>query len=154
MTEFDLDAFLPYQLAVLSSRVSAAFSTLYRQKYGITVAEWRIVANLGKEGKLGVRELHDRVDLEKSKVSRAAARLERAGYISKRTDPSDKRLVELELTSKGRAMIDDLAPLAQAFERAVLGQLGPDAPAFCDAMDRLLDADAAIRAVPLQLKGR
>ncbi len=154
MTEFDLDTFLPYQLAVLSARVSNAFSTLYRGKYGISVAEWRIVANLGKSGKLGVRELHERVDLEKSKVSRAAARLERAGYVSKRTDPGDKRLVELELTANGRAMIDDLTPLALAFEREVLDQLGADAPAFRDAMTRLLDADAAIRAVPSQLKGR
>ena len=151
MADFDLDAFLPYQLAVLSSRISTAFSTLYQQKYGITVAEWRMVANLGKDGKLGVRELHDRVDLEKSKVSRAAAKLERAGYISKRTNPSDKRLVELELTDKGRAMIEDLAPLAHRFEQDVFDTLGADAPAFRAAIGRLLAA-TPIRAVPSQGK--
>ncbi len=141
MTEFDLDAFLPYQLAVLSSRVSRGFSTLYQQKFGISVAEWRVVAHLSQAGTVSVREIHERVDMDKSKVSRAASRLEQAGYVSKASNASDGRLVALSLTDKGRAMVEELAPLARDYERAVLADLGADAPGFRAALEHLLNRD-------------
>ncbi len=72
--------------------------------------------------------------MDKSKVSRAASRLEAAGYISKTGHPDDGRLVALTLTDKGRAMIEELAPLAHAFEAAVLAKLGDEADAFRGAL--------------------
>jgi DNA-binding MarR family transcriptional regulator len=138
LPEFDLEHFLPYQLAVLSSRISREFSTLYRDRFGITVAEWRVIAHLNAAGTVSVREIHERVDMDKSKVSRAATRLESAGYISKAAHPLDGRLVALSLTDKGRGMIEELAPIADKFEAAVLERLGRDADAFRGGLDRLL----------------
>ena len=138
MADFDLDGFLPYQLAVLSSRISREFSTLYKPKFGISVAEWRVVAHLSQAGSVSVREIQKRVDMDKSKVSRAASRLEAAGYVTKTAHPTDGRLVSLELTEKGRAMIDELAPMAAEFEAQVMAQLGPDAAAFRAGLARLL----------------
>lgn len=116
MTAFKLDDFLPYQIAVLSSRISAGFSRHYREAYGITVSEWRVVAHLSQANSVSVREIHKRVDMDKPKVSRAASRLEAAGFITKTINPHDRRLVELELTDKGRDMIDALAPIARSYQ--------------------------------------
>jgi len=138
MAKFDLEAFLPYQLAVLSSRVSREFASLYRQKFGISIPEWRVIAHLSQAGSVSVREIHQKVDMDKSKVSRAAARLEKAGYISKRLNPADRRLVELALTDKGRAMVEEIAPMARAYEERVLAALGPEASCFRAALERLL----------------
>ncbi len=138
MAKFDLDAFLPYQLAVLSSRVSREFASLYRQKFGISIPEWRVIAHLSQSGSVSVREIHQKVDMDKSKVSRAAARLEKAGYISKRLNPDDRRLVELALTDKGRAMVEEITPMARAYEERVLAALGPEAACFRAALERLL----------------
>ncbi len=138
MAKFDLDAFLPYQLAVLSSRVSREFASLYRQKFGISIPEWRVIAHLSQAGSVSVREIHQKVDMDKSKVSRAAARLEKAGYISKRLNPADRRLVELALTDEGRAMVEEITPMARAYEERVLAALGPEAGCFRAALERLL----------------
>lgn len=119
VTTFNLETFLPYQLAVLSSRISAGFSKHYREKYGISVSEWRVIAHLSQEDSVSIREIHKRVDMDKPKVSRAASRLEGAGYVTKTVNPADRRLVELSLTANGRQMIDDLAPLARAYEEDV-----------------------------------
>ncbi|MDJ0628538.1 MAG: MarR family winged helix-turn-helix transcriptional regulator [Rhodobacter sp.] len=146
MPGFDLDAFLPYQLAVLSARVSRDFSAHYRERFGIGVAEWRVVANLSQVGTASVGDIHDRVDMDKSKVSRAASRLEAAGYISKAPHPTDGRLVALTLTDKGRAMIRDLAPVAKRFEAEVLAGLGDQAPAFRSALQCLLKASDAVES--------
>ena len=140
MTNFDLDAFLPYQLAALSARVSAGFSRHYRKAYGISVAEWRVVAHLSKGDAVSVREIHQKVDMDKPKVSRAASRLEEAGYISKVVNASDRRLVELRLTDKGHAMIDALAPIAKAYEAELIAALGVDDGPFRAQVRQLGDA--------------
>lgn len=139
MAEFDLNAFLPYQVAVLSTRMSAGFSRHYRKSYGINVAEWRVVAHLSQESAVSVREICRRVDMDKPKVSRAASRLEEAGYVTKRINETDRRLVELSLTKKGRAMIEALAPLAQAYEAEIMDGLGAGSAEFRDQLAQLLN---------------
>lgn len=130
MSQFVLDDFLPYQLAVLAERVSAGFSRHYRERYGISVAEWRVVAHLSQEDAVSVREICRRVALDKPKVSRAASRLVEAGYVEKRVNAEDRRLVELSLTDKGRAMIADLAPIARRYEQELEAVLGDAAEEF------------------------
>ncbi len=99
--DFVLDEFLPYQLAVLAGRVSREFSAIYREKFGFGVSEWRVLAHLSQTGSVSVREIHEKVDMDKSKVSRAATRLEKSGYLTKQTNAEDRRLIELALTTKG-----------------------------------------------------
>lgn len=140
MTSFDLEAFLPYQIAVLSERVSKGFAQHYRGRFGITVSEWRVVAHLSQAEAVSVREICRRVALDKPKVSRAASRLEAAGYLTKVTNPRDRRLVELSLTTKGRAMIEELAPLARAYEAELETVLGKDGRGFRKALQGLSNA--------------
>ena len=139
MSDFILDDFLPYQLAVAASRVSRAYARLYQKRFGITIPEWRVVAHLSKAGAVSVREIHERVDMDKSKVSRAASRLEAAGYVTKRVNKADRRLVELALSDKGSAMIEELAPIAKSFEAKVLAQLGDGASVFQTELARLIE---------------
>jgi len=139
---FVLDDFLPYQLAVLASRVSRDYAKLYQQHFDISISEWRVVAHLSQSGAVSVREIHRKVDMDKSKVSRAASRLEAAGYITKRPHQGDRRLVELALTDRGRAMIEEIAPLARRFEADVMAELGESAGPFRDAIRKLLATDA------------
>lgn len=138
MGGFVLNDFLPYQLAVVASRVSREYAALYREKFGISIPEWRVVAHLSQAGSVSVREINARVDMDKSKVSRAAARLEAAGYITKRDNPTDRRLVELSLTEKGCAMVAELEPIARAYEARVMRELGDEAIVFRRSLARLM----------------
>ncbi|SEW31078.1 DNA-binding transcriptional regulator, MarR family [Aliiroseovarius sediminilitoris] len=140
MTTFKLDDFLPYQLAVLSSRVSAGFSRHYRKAYGISVSEWRVVAHLSQADSVSVREIHERVDMDKPKVSRAASRLEAAGYVTKTVNPQDRRLVELSLTPKGHEMIEVLTPIAHAYEAHLSALLGENDIDFRQRVGKLIAA--------------
>lgn len=140
MTDFSLDDFLPYQIALLSQRVSARFSRHYRERYGISVAEWRVVAHLSQESSVSVREIHLRVGMDKPKVSRAASRLEAAGYVTKLVNEDDRRLVELSLTPKGHEMIETLAPIAAAYQAELTAALGSGAGSFRDQVAALTRA--------------
>lgn len=140
MTSFSLEDFLPYQISELSRRVSAAFARHYRERYGISVAEWRVVAHLSQQTAVSVREIHERVGMDKPKVSRAASRLEAAGYVTKTVNETDRRLVELSLTPKGEEMIEVLAPIAAAYQDELDALLGPDAEVFRARVASLTDA--------------
>lgn len=144
MTDFLLDEFMPYQLAVLSSKISREFAELYTDRFGLSVPEWRLVAHLSQtRDPVSVREVFRRVDMDKSKVSRAASRLEQRGYVIKSINPADRRLVELRLSDKGRAMVDELAPLARQYDQRCLEALGEAAPAFREAVRVLLESREA-----------
>lgn len=138
MSTFDLSAFLPYQLAVVSSRVSRDFADLYRAEFGLSIPEWRVLAHLAQSGAVSVREIHARVDMDKSKVSRAAARLEASGLIEKREHATDRRLLDMSLTAAGRDLVGRILPIALAYQEEVLARLGPDAEPFRRALQTLL----------------
>lgn len=136
---FILDDFLPYRLTVAAARVSRRFARLYAADAGISMPEWRVLAHLGQAGSVSVRDIHARVDMDKSKVSRAAARLEEAGLVRKVGHDTDRRLVALSLTAQGEATMARLGSIAEAFQRQLVAELGPSAAAFDDALCRLAE---------------
>lgn len=137
MTNFILDDFLPYRLNVAAKRISKEFSDIYSDKFGLTVPEWRVVAHLFQSDVVSVREIHERVDMDKSKVSRAAARLENLGYVQKETSATDRRLVELSLTDKGRQMMKELAELALEYQSELEARLKDKTGIFSEALASL-----------------
>ncbi len=123
MDAFDLNEFLPYQLAVAAAHVSRGFAELYRAEFGLSIPEWRVLAHLAQSGTVSVREIQTRVDMDKSQVSRAAARLETAGLIEKRAHGVDRRLLDMSLTPAGQDLMARIVPIAKAYEADLLAQL-------------------------------
>ncbi len=143
----DIDRFLPYLVNVLAGRMSKELAAVYQARFGITVPEWRVIAHLAQNRNVSVREVHERVDMDKSKVSRAAAMLERSGIIEKKVNGADKRLVELGLTKKGWKIFGEIEPLALEYEKAALASLSrKEQAAFRSMVGRLLAAQAPAAA--------
>ena len=143
----DLDQFLPYLVNVLANRLSRELAGVYQARFGISIPEWRVIAHLSQHEDVSVREIHQRVDMDKAKVSRAAARLEAAGLIEKDVNEADRRLVRLQLTRKGRRVFAQIEPLALAYERDALAALSPqESAAFRAAVGKLLNRPAVARA--------
>jgi DNA-binding MarR family transcriptional regulator len=139
---FELDTFLPYRLSVAAGQVSRRFARLYGVETGISMPEWRVLAHLAQAGPVSVRDIHGRVDMDKSKVSRAAGRLERAGLVRKVGHAEDRRLVALSLTPAGEALMARLGAIADAFQEELVAELGGDAAALDAGLSRLIRSDA------------
>ncbi len=118
-----LSQFLPYQLVNLAKRVSDACNREFGAPFGISIAEWRILARLGQHENLTSRGLGDITFMDKSKVSRALQQLEAKGYLARRPDPEDNRASFLSLTREGNALYQRLVPLALAWEDGFLDAL-------------------------------
>lgn len=134
---FNLDEFLPYRLSVAAAQISRRFAALYAAEAGLTIPEWRVLAHLSQAAEVSVRDIHQRVNLDKSVVSRAASRLEEAGYVGKSQHGTDKRLIALKLTPEGLVLMARLAPLAERFQEEILRELGPDVDALTRALNKL-----------------
>ena len=52
-----LSTFLPYQLSLASNAVSGRIAIEYRQRFGLSIPEWRVMAVLGDVGALTQRDL-------------------------------------------------------------------------------------------------
>ena len=137
MTDFDLDSFLPYRLTVVAGQVSREFARRYEKHFGLSRAEWRVLAHLSRAGTASVREIHAEADLDKSRVSRAASRLEASGLLAKQEHPTDGRLVHLSLTTAGNDMMAQLAEMARAYQVELEQRLGPDWEKISGLIDRL-----------------
>lgn len=135
---FELDGFLPYRLSVAAAQVSRRFAALYGAEAGLSIPEWRVLAHLDRSGAVSVRDIHLRVHLDKSLVSRAATRLEEAGLLHKSDHQTDRRLIVLELTPQGQALMRRLGRIATEFQTRLAAELGDDAAAFERALSRLI----------------
>jgi len=110
-----LEQFLPYRLNVVASLVSQALSRIYADRYGIGVPEWRVLVTLGQFGMMTGKAIGAHSHMHKTKVSRAVALLEKRKLVTRRANRADLREAFLALTPAGRAMYDDLAPIALDF---------------------------------------
>jgi DNA-binding MarR family transcriptional regulator len=122
--ELDLEHFLPYRLSVLSNRVSSAIARVYSERFALSVTEWRVMAVLGRYPELSANEVAQRTAMDKVAVSRAVARLIEAGSLQREIHGGDRRRSVLCLSAAGYRIYDQIVPLALAFERRVLGDLG------------------------------
>ncbi|MDP3208274.1 MAG: MarR family transcriptional regulator [Rhodoglobus sp.] len=107
----DLDAHLGYWLRFVSNHVSQAFARLLQDK-GVTVAEWVAMRRLFGEGGMAPSLLADRIGMTRGAITKLVDRLIDKGLVVRRADRRDGRAQTLALTARGRALIPELAVLA------------------------------------------
>jgi DNA-binding MarR family transcriptional regulator len=125
-TKLRLDAFLPFRLSVASNEVSRLISRAYEDRFGLTVPQWRLVTVLAESGPLMQQEIGVRTIMDKVTVSRAAQGLLHRHLLERLDNTSDGRSHLLALTKVGEELYFEVAPIAQAFEAAVLDQWAPE----------------------------
>ncbi|HEY5047920.1 MAG TPA: MarR family winged helix-turn-helix transcriptional regulator [Rhizomicrobium sp.] len=122
----DLACFVPYRLSVLTNLVSNAIAREYSARFGLGTSEWRVMAVLGGTSGLSAREVAARTQMDKVQVSRAVAGLVDAKRVQRQIDNTDARVTRLSLSAKGRAIYDEIAPLALRLESRLLSALSPE----------------------------
>lgn len=143
-----LNEFVPYLLSITSNAVSVRIALEYRQRFGLSVPEWRVMAVLGDSGPLTQRDLARLTVMDKVAVNRACKVLEQRRLASRRPNTQDGRSHLLELTESGTRMHDEIMPLALEMERRLFANFKPEEVAhFRHLLDRVrgevddLDAD-------------
>ena len=121
----DLTAHLGYWLRYVSNHVSQAFARRIEAQ-GVTVAEWVLMRQLLEVEALAPSRLADRMGMTRGAVSKLADRLIAKSLLARAADPQDGRAQTLALTRAGRAMVPELAALADANDAEFFDSLAPD----------------------------
>ena len=138
--ELILEEFLPYRLAILAHSVSNSIATIYDQRFGLTIPEWRVIVILGRFPGLSAVEVAERTLMDKVAVSRAVTRLLKNGRIEREFADADRRRSILNLSDKGKQVLDEIAPLALEMESTLLEGLSQEEVKVLDSIiDRLLE---------------
>jgi DNA-binding MarR family transcriptional regulator len=80
------------------------------EKHGLTLGQFDILATLrrhGKKGGLTPTQLLESVMLSSGGMTARLDALAESGYIARKQNPDDRRMVVIALTSKGRRAIDN-----------------------------------------------
>lgn len=140
----ELDRFLPYQLSVLTNRVSDAIARQYSERFDLTIPEWRVMAALGNTPGLSASEVAARTAMDKVQVSRAVANLVENGRVERGSDAQDGRITRLALSPRGQAIYHQVAPLALDLEARLIATLSADERKSLDAIMHKLSRQIAL----------
>ncbi|RAK65359.1 MarR family winged helix-turn-helix transcriptional regulator [Phenylobacterium kunshanense] len=121
-----LDSYLPYRLSVASNAVSGLIARAYEDRFGLTVPQWRVICVLAEDGGLTQVQIVARTVMDKVTVSRAAQGLTKRRLVTRAENKADGRSHVLDLTSEGRRLYAEIAPLALAYEAALISGLSPE----------------------------
>lgn len=121
--ELDLKQFLPYRLNRLADQISDELERMYAERYGINVAQWRVLAWLSHCDDLTAKKICTYTNMDKARVSRAIQALEDRGLISRKPSPKDQRVHDLQLTQAGVKLLAQLIPEAQDWEAELVATL-------------------------------
>ena len=135
---FDLEQFLPYLLNQAAEATSRSFQAVYRDLYGMTRTQWRVMANLGKFGAMTAKDICVISHIEKTKVSRAVSTLEAAGLLLRTPSDDDRRAEILNLTENGQIAFRDLGHRANEYDRKLRAELGETTSAELITLLKLL----------------
>ena len=119
----ELVGFVPYRLNRLAVGVSQHLSDIYRERFGLDVPEWRVMATVGSWHGCTAQHIAESTRMHKTRVSRAVAHLEARELIERASSAADRREREVRLTKAGRRMYAELVPLVLERERELLACL-------------------------------
>jgi DNA-binding MarR family transcriptional regulator len=80
----------------------------------LTPPQVHTLAWLGRDGALSMGELARRVGITEKTITGIVDRLERAEYVQRERESSDRRVVQVRLTPRGRETADRIQEQAQA----------------------------------------
>lgn len=121
----DLSAHLGYWLRYVSNHVSQAFARKV-EAHGVTVAEWVLMRQLFDVDRLAPSRLAARMGMTRGAITKLADRLIAKALVARAADPEDGRAQTLELTPAGRALVPELAALADRNDAEFFDHLAPD----------------------------
>ena len=144
--------FEPLSLAIVRlGRAHRALASQLMREVGLRPEQGALMMHLWSAGPVRQTALAAHFGKDSAATTRTVQRLERAGYVRRRTDPTDRRATLVEPTAAGNALRARIEQLWKRLEHIVVDALSPAEREVAlplilrlgDIVLRELDADAA-----------
>ena len=94
--------------------------------HGVSIGMWYFLRVLWQEDGISQRELSQRVGMMEPTTASALNNMERKGFVRRLRNRTDRRIVNVFLTERGRALRRELLPLAAAVNELALRGVSAD----------------------------
>jgi MarR family transcriptional regulator for hemolysin len=118
------------------ARLLKTYADQRARQFGISRAQWAVLARIERNEGVKQTELADMLDLQPITLTRLLDRLADNGLIERRADPNDRRANRLHLTPAAKPLLDRLAELGADMMEIVLD--GISAPSIERTLNELL----------------
>ena len=102
------------------ARMLRTYADNKARQFGMTRAQWVVLARLDRFEGLKQSELAEMLDLQPISLTRLLDRLCDSGLIERRADPNDRRAKRLFLTPAARPLLEQLADLGETMMTTAL----------------------------------
>jgi len=109
------------------ARMLRTYADQKAAQFGITRAQWVVLARLDRSEGLKQSELAEILDLQPISLTRLLDRLSDCGLIERRADPIDRRAKRLFLTPAARPLLEKLSDLGEELMGAALAGVDREA---------------------------
>lgn len=117
---FDFSEYLPYLINRVGSALVVDFVQSALVRRHLTIAMWRVLAVLSKDGGQRQIDLADKTSIDVSTLSRVVTRLVKMGLVTRTRSATNSREVVVQLTAKGVSVLTEAIPKAIAAERMAI----------------------------------
>jgi DNA-binding MarR family transcriptional regulator len=117
--------YLSLRIGFVAKLIERHTARTLAEKFGTTLAEWRVLAQLARVGPMTVRALADRSWVDRAEVSRAAASLTRRGCVEQAANPADRRSPYFLCTAEGGRLYRKIKPTRDSFQQLLASQVPP-----------------------------
>ena len=91
----------------------------FEREVGLSAATWFLLTMLIDEDGISQGEVSHRFEVDPSRITRLAQRLEGEGLLRRERDPEDNRVVRLHISPEGRRLIESLQERRERFEERI-----------------------------------
>ena len=127
---------LDHQLCFALYAATHSLTRAYRvslEKLGITYTQYLVLLVLWEQDGISVGKIAQRLELDSATLTPMLKRLEVAGFVTRIRNPKDERIVEINLTTAGNQLQQELAKV----QHGVACQTGLDEKEFNQLKDAL-----------------
>lgn len=116
-----------YELMLLQDAQDDALSVHFA-KYGLTAAKFNVLVHLYMSGGYGLiqSEISKKMLVSRANITGLLERMEKEGFVVRKTDSSDKRVFRVFLTDRATCLIHTFLPLHNEFIHKLMSPLDRD----------------------------
>ena len=85
-----------------------------------------ILFQLHKSGRISQKELAQKLNVSAPSITSMIQKMEKSGYILRKVDEKDQRMMRLDLTEKGQACIEHVKAIAEKMDEIAFTGISPE----------------------------